>query len=361
MTALLPFSTRLLDWFDRHGRHDLPWQHPRTPYRVWVSEIMLQQTQVQTVIGYFERFMAAFPTLGALASASEDEVLALWAGLGYYARGRNLHRAARELVAAGQHELPGTLEGLMALPGVGRSTAGAILSMGFGRRGVILDGNVKRVLCRHRAIRSWAGERQTEQQLWQLAEALTPTERACDYTQAIMDLGATVCRRRNPLCEACPVREDCLAHAQNLTDSLPVPKPRKTVPERSVVALILHDEQGRVLVERRPGSGIWGGLWCPPLSGWDVPAEQARAQLASRFGLAADALTGLPGFQHTFTHFRLHVVPVGRRVGVEWMDQMLTRQDQDAPLSAVQARTETHGLPAPFRRWLTHSLSGEQA
>ncbi|RMF13376.1 MAG: A/G-specific adenine glycosylase, partial [Gammaproteobacteria bacterium] len=263
------FAHSVLQWFDRHGRHDLPWQHPRTPYRVWVSEIMLQQTQVATVIPYFERFMTAFPTLEALADATEDEVLALWAGLGYYARGRNLRRAAVQLVEEGRRTLPDTLDGLMALPGIGRSTAGAILSMGFGIRAPILDGNVKRVLCRHEAIEGWPGERRVEQQLWELSESLTPRDRVDDYTQAIMDLGATVCTRSRPACDLCPLRATCQARQKGLETVLPHPRPRRTLPERHATALILLDAEGRCLMEKRPSPGIWGGLWCPPISGWD--------------------------------------------------------------------------------------------
>src|SRR6185437_149588 len=240
-------APRLLPWFDRRGRHDLPWQRPRTPYRVWISEVMLQQTQVATVIPYFERFMRALPDVEALAQAGEDEVFALWSGLGYYARARNLHRAARACVARHGGELPGDFDALLELQGIGRSTAGAILALSRGAPFPILDGNVKRVLARHAGARGWPGERAVETRLWSLAEGNTPRERVADYTQAIMDLGATVCTRANPNCGECPLSADCVAFLHGLTSMLPQPRPARAPPQRDTVMLILLDAQQRVL------------------------------------------------------------------------------------------------------------------
>src|SRR5581483_5956109 len=243
-------ASRLLRWFDRHGRNDLPWQHPRTPYRVWISEVMLQQTQVATAIPYFERFVRALPDVQALANASEDEVFALWSGLGYYARARNLHRAARACVAH-SGELPAEFDALLALPGIGRSTAGASLALSRGERFSILDGNVKRVLARHAGVRGWPGERSVDEELWALTEKNTPHRRIADYTQAIMDLGATVCTRARPRCSECPLSDDCVAFRQGLTAVLPQQRPSRILPERNTVMLILRDARRRVLLQRR--------------------------------------------------------------------------------------------------------------
>src|SRR5690606_8097985 len=246
------FARRLLAWFDRCGRHDLPWQRDRRPYAVWVSEIMLQQTQVATVIPYFERFVARFPDVEVLAEASLDDVLALWSGLGYYARARNLHRAAQLVVERYGGDLPDSLDELMALPGIGRSTAGAILAQAHGVRAPILDGNVKRVLARHAGIEGWPGEREVEQTLWAIADERTPSERVADYTQAIMDLGAMLCTRRRPACTVCPVVEDCRACRLGIQERLPSPRPKRERPRRRRMMLVVRDSQGRVLLERRP-------------------------------------------------------------------------------------------------------------
>ena len=243
-----PFHRRLLHWFRHHGRHDLPWQSPRDAYRVWVSEIMLQQTQVATVIPYFERFMARFPDLASLASADLDQVLHLWTGLGYYARARNLHRAAGVIVAEHGGRFPTDFEAVLALPGIGRSTAGAILAQACDQRHAILDGNVRRVLARHRAIEGWPGQKAVENTLWALAEELTPAEDVADYTQAIMDLGATVCTRSQPRCAACPLAEDCQARAAGRQADFPGRRPRKALPERHTRMLLLRDAEGQVLL-----------------------------------------------------------------------------------------------------------------
>ena len=297
-------ADRLLAWYQRHGRKDLPWRTRITPYRVWVSEVMLQQTQVATVIPYFERFMDRFPDIESLAAGDRDEVLHLWTGLGYYARARNLHRAAR--IANGA--LPDTATGLMALPGIGRSTAAAILAIGFGERAVILDANVKRVLTRFHALQ---GRPANERSLWRHADTHTPPEHAGDYAQAIMDFGATHCRRSSPLCDACPLSGRCLAYARNLQHVLPAPRPRKTLPVRAVHVLLLVDPEGAVLLERRPDGGVWGGLWSPP----ELPTEADIAARGREWGAEGVSPRTLPVVRHSFTHFHLDVTPHVMRAG----------------------------------------------
>jgi len=303
------FADRVLAWFDVHGRKDLPWQHPRTPYRVWISEVMLQQTQVVTVIPYFERFMARFPNVSALARADLDDVLHLWTGLGYYARGRNLHAAAKCIVADHGGELPRELDALIALPGIGRSTAGAILSAGHGIRAPILDGNVKRVLARYFAVPGYPGLNAVAETLWAHAEATTPTTRVADYTQAIMDLGATLCTRSNPRCTGCPVATNCIAYRDEAMHRYPAPKPRKDMPVKRARMFLIVDPNGRCLLERRPPTGLWGGLWNPPERGGDWSLDELLAEL----GLASASVLDqhrLRGFRHTFTHFHLDIEPL---------------------------------------------------
>ena len=299
------FAHRLLAWFDRHGRHDLPWQHPATPYRVWISEVMLQQTQVSVVIPYFERFMERFPDARTLAAAPLDEVLAHWAGLGYYARARNLHRAAQLIVERHAGEMPQTLEAVMALPGIGRSTAGAILSLGAGQRHPILDGNCKRVLARVHAVPGWPGQSAFERALWTLAEEHTPARRCCDFNQAMMDLGATVCTRSKPQCLLCPLNAFCTARLRGEPTAYPQPKPRRTLPVRRVRMLLLVSDDG-VLLVRRPPAGIWGGLWglpeCEPDADWQA--------LVRSYGLAPGSAEPWPVLRHTFSHFHLDIEPL---------------------------------------------------
>lgn len=335
-------SQAVLDWFDLHGRHDLPWQQDVTPYRVWVSEIMLQQTQVGTVIPYFQRFVHRFPDVISLAAAAIDDVLHLWTGLGYYARARNLHQTARLVMTHHAGLFPNTLEALEALPGIGRSTAGAILSLSMEQRGVILDGNVKRVLCRYYAINEWPGTTAAQKQLWQLADACTPTARNAAYTQAMMDLGATVCTRSKPLCMHCPVASGCQALAQGLTGQLPAGKPRKSLPVREVIMPIWQDSSGRVLLQQRAASGIWGGLWSLP----EVADEQELYAWLERF--QARLCSELPSLRHTFSHFHLNIRPV--LVAGE-----LTAQINDSAgmlWYAAGTATEKVGLPAPVKRLL---------
>jgi A/G-specific adenine glycosylase len=301
------FSRRLLRWFRNHGRHDLPWQQDITPYRVWISEIMLQQTQVTTVIPYFDKFLARFPDCQTLASAQLDEVLHYWTGLGYYARARNLYHAARIIMDEHDGIFPSDINQLLALPGIGRSTAGAILSLAYGQRHAILDGNVKRVLARYHAVAGWPGSSRVEQELWRLAEQHTPDKNIGHYTQAIMDLGATICTRRNPHCDICPVNENCCAFQQSRQHEFPHAKARKTIPVRKTVFAILENHYGQILLEHRPPAGIWGGLWsfpeCP--TGDDITAW-ARQQL----GYSIKKLEYKSLRRHTFSHFHLDITPV---------------------------------------------------
>jgi A/G-specific adenine glycosylase len=296
-----PVAAPLLAWFDRSGRKHLPWQQDPTPYRVWVSEIMLQQTQVATVVGYYERFMQRFPDVRALAAAPVDEVLHLWTGLGYYARARNLHRAAQLIVAGHGGEFPQTIEAAQALPGIGRSTAGAILALSRAQRHPILDGNAKRVLARYFGIEGFPGEREVEKKLWSLADECTPAERVAHYTQAIMDLGATLCVRSRPLCAACPLAEPCVARIEGRQSALPAPRPKKIRPQRSAFVVLLVREDGAVLLERRPPAGIWGGLWTLP---------QFAEHEAAQAWIGKNRPTVLPPYAHSFTHFDLTLHPL---------------------------------------------------
>jgi len=305
------FQRRLLKWFDHHGRHDLPWQKNRTPYRVWVSEIMLQQTQVSTVIPYFKTFMQHFPNLKRLASAPIDDVLHLWTGLGYYARGRNLHKAAQMIQTEFGGRFPRDLESVMSLPGIGRSTAGAILAQACEQAEPILDGNVKRVLSRLHAVEGWPGLPQVEQQLWKLAEHYTPKTRIVDYTQAIMDLGATLCKRGTPDCLACPLSSGCEAHQLGREAEFPHRKPRKTLPLKTTRMLLLEDNQQQYLLVQRPPAGIWGGLWSLP----ECPEQTDINQWClEQYGLDIKSSQSLPSVQHAFSHFRLEILPIHAQV-----------------------------------------------
>lgn len=303
----------LLAWFDRCGRKHLPWQQNPTAYRVWVSEIMLQQTQVVTVIPYYERFMGRFAEVRALAAAPIDEVLHLWTGLGYYARARNLHRAAQCIVDEHGGEFPQTLEAMQALPGIGRSTAGAILALSGAQRHPILDGNVKRVLTRCFGVDGFPGQPATERELWTLADACTPHERVASYTQAIMDLGATVCVRARPLCAVCPLSGPCIARRDGLQSVLPAPRPKKARPQRTAFALLALCEDGSVLLERRPPTGLWGGLWTLPQFDDRATALawlQQRAGNDAVSGEASSPAASLGPYSHSFTHFDLTLHPI---------------------------------------------------
>ena len=341
-----PIAERLIAWHAIHGRTHLPWQRDPTPYRVWVSEIMLQQTQVGVVVRYYERFMDRFPTLVALADARLDDVLGLWTGLGYYSRARNLHRAA--VIVRDRHggTMPRDLDALVALPGIGRSTAGAVLALGHGDRHPILDGNVKRVLCRYHAIDGWPGRSRIERTLWTLAERHTPHEHVAAYTQAIMDLGATLCVRSRPLCAICPIGTDCAARREDTQARLPAPRPRRELPCRETAFLMLRDPSGALLLERRPPIGIWGGLWCFPECD---PAADIEATCVSRFGLRPAAVTVLAPIAHGFTHFKLAVHPVLVEVGFD-SDSARAVADPGARVWYPPGATANLGLAAPVKR-----------
>lgn len=304
------FRQKVLRWFDRHGRDDLPWQRDITPYRVWVSEIMLQQTRVATVIPYFERFMDAFPDVHALARASPDQVLHLWTGLGYYARARHLHRAAVRIVEDYDGEFPAAVEELRKLPGIGRSTAGAIASISMNRRAPILDGNVKRVLARFHAVPGWPGDSAVEKRLWALAEHYTPHKRVADYNQAMMDLGATLCTRTAPACDRCPLASQCAARAEGHPEAYPYPKPKKQLPVRATTMILVTDNEDRVLLEQRPPAGLWGGLWSFP----ELNDPQELPELLQRLGLHERERGHLEPFRHTFSHYHLDITPLKVRV-----------------------------------------------
>jgi len=339
------FARCLLDWFDRHGRHDLPWQHPRTPYRVWLSEIMLQQTQVRVVVPYFARFVATLPDVRTLAAASQDEVLALWSGLGYYARARNLHAAARLCVERHGGELPRDLAALVALPGIGRSTAGAILAQAWGDRQPILDGNVKRVLARYHGIEGWPGTPAVEKQLWAHADAHVPDARLADYTQAQMDFGATLCTRFDPTCIVCPLQAGCAALRTGRVAELPTPRPGKPLPERSALVLMARDEQARVLLQRRPATGVWAALWSLP----EAPdACAARAWFDRHVAGDYDAGEIVPAVAHAFTHYRLQLQPL------RWNNVAMRPQvaDNDELRWVDRAQLDSLGIPAPIRKLL---------
>ncbi len=339
------FSDRLLAWHARFGRHDLPWQSARTAYRVWLSEVMLQQTQVATVIPYYERFVARFPDCATLARAPLDEVLHLWSGLGYYARARNLHRAAQVIVAQHAGEFPRTLEDALALPGIGRSTAAAILALSAGQRHAILDGNVKRVLTRHFAISGWPDAPHVQKQLWALADELTPAVETATYTQAIMDLGATVCTRATPRCAHCPLSTSCAAHAAATVDQYPSPKPKRQLPERHTRFLMLQDATGAWLLQRRPPSGIWGGLWSFPEL---VEHQRAEEWCATHALEVADTFHSLAPLTHTFTHFRLTIAPHRARVSMR-NDMLMDSANWLWYNNAAPARV---GLATPVRTLL---------
>ena len=340
------FTARLLDWYDSYGRHDLPWQKRRNAYRVWIAEIMLQQTQVGTVVPYYRRFMQTFPTLSKLASASLDRVMGCWAGLGYYSRARNLHKAAGIIKQQHGGRFPQTFDEVLALPGIGKSTAGAILAQVHGQRHPILDGNVKRVLCRYQAIEGWPGTTAVQKKLWQLAERYTPSDSVADYTQAIMDLGATLCIRANPQCGQCPVHADCAAFVAGEVSRYPQPRPRRTMPVKATRLLILTDaDSGQILLEKRPPSGIWGGLWSLPEL---EPTASVESVCRHRWGLRVLGVRESTQFRHTFSHYHLDITPC--QVQVRCSDNSVHERDQTqwCPTDEIANR----GLAAPVARIL---------
>ncbi|TKC89610.1 A/G-specific adenine glycosylase [Trinickia terrae] len=348
------FAARLIAWQREHGRHDLPWQNTRDPYRIWLSEIMLQQTQVTTVIPYYTRFLERFPDVAALAAAPLDDVMALWAGLGYYSRARNLHRCSQAVVEQHGGAFPSTVDALAELPGIGRSTAAAIASFAFGARATILDGNVKRVLARVFGVEGFPGEKRIENAMWTLAESLFPKDGGDDdisaYTQGLMDLGATLCGRGRPECARCPFASDCVANVTGRQRELPAARPKKAVPTRRTWMLVLLDGAS-VLLEKRPPAGIWGGLWSLPEAG-DEAALEKRARA---FGGARE-LEHLAPFTHTFTHFKLEIEPRVADVDAGRPGARLEAGDSETewvPLADLDA----YGLPAPVRK-LLDSLRG---
>jgi A/G-specific adenine glycosylase len=344
------FAAAVLAWFRVHGRTDLPWQRDPTPYRVWVSEIMLQQTQVAVVIPYFERFTARFPDVAALAAAEQDDVLHLWSGLGYYARARNLHRAARRIVDQHDGRFPEDIGLLQTLPGIGRSTAGAILSLSLGQRQPILDGNCKRVLARCFAVEGWPGRTAVLAELWRLAELLTPADEVGGYNQAMMDLGATLCTRGSPACARCPLSAGCIARRQGNPAAYPAPKPKRDTPVRTAGFVLALDPAGRLLLERRPPDGIWGGLWVPPqLAAGELPDQWCL----NRLGCEPRRLEMLPPRRHTFTHFHLDIQPYAVLLARE----PATVADAGGRAWVDPAAPGAIGLPAPMRRLLTEAAS----
>lgn len=345
------FAARLLDWFDANGRHDLPWQHPRSPYRVWLSEVMLQQTQVRTVIPYFERFLTDLPDLPSLAAAPLDQVLALWSGLGYYSRARNLHAAAQRCMSEHGGELPHDVESLAALPGIGRSTAAAIAAQAWNAREAILDGNVRRLLARYHGVEGWPGNAGVERSLWTFATAHLaaedlPAHRIADYTQAQMDLGATVCTRSRPDCVRCPLQFDCVAYLGGRTATLPTPRPTRVLPHRDAHVLLLRNASREVLLMRRPPTGVWASLWSLP----QFDSRNSATTWLGRHYVSSTART-IASIDHTFSHYRLtlaatehHVTP-GDRVADDpdhlWVDSR--------SLAGI-------GIPAPIRRLLERTF-----
>ena len=340
------FSNQVLVWFDRYGRRNLPWQTDRSLYRVWVSEIMLQQTQVGTVIPYFERFTQRFPDTGALADAALDEVLYWWSGLGYYARARNLHKAAQIVRDQWNNRVPEDFSALAQLPGIGRSTAGAILSLGLGKRHAILDGNVKRVLARYQMIDGWPGQAAAMKTLWKLAEQLTPRERVADYNQAMMDLGATVCTRTRPDCAACPLTGECMAFREDCISAYPSPRPRRALPVQAARMLILRNAQGEVYLKQRPPAGVWGGLWSFPELGLDKDiSDWCRIKL----GYPVSMHEEWPRIRHTFSHFHFDITPVLVDVEDYLSNAVLEGQGE---VWYNTRNPDARGLAAPVKRLL---------
>ena len=342
------FSQTLLDWHSQYGRHDLPWQNTQDPYRIWVSEIMLQQTQVATVIPYYQRFMQRFPSIANLASAPNDDVLHLWTGLGYYARARNLHAAAKQVMDIHNGSFPSKFEQVLALPGIGRSTAGAILAFSTEQRFAILDGNVKRVLARYYGIEGWYGKKPVENKLWELAELNTPNEDVDRYTQAIMDFGATLCSRSKPQCDICPLQPSCEAFLQGRVAELPHSKPKTDKPTKQTFMLLIKNEEGAFLLQQNPPSGIWGGLWCPPQLNELSETEQEAALANYQVTLGKEH----PAFRHTFSHFHLVITPVEAHIN-EGGSNRHKKVAEQPPQVWYKTRTDQAlGLAAPVKKML---------
>lgn len=331
-------AQRLIAWQEKYGRHHLPWQGQEDPYAIWLSEIMLQQTQVKTVIPYYQRFIKRFPNIQSLAQANQDEVLTLWSGLGYYARARNLHQTARTIMQDYQGVFPQIRENIQQLPGIGRSTAAAITVFAYGQSDAILDGNVKRVFARYFGIERYPGETETLKKLWRIAEGSLPKNSAAEeikiYTQALMDLGSMLCTRRSPLCYECPLQKDCVAYGKNRVAQLPVPKPKKTLPIKKTVFVIYQNQQ-KLLLKKRPGKGIWGGLWCFP---------ECNINEKNKIAINSKMSTELPGLLHTFTHYKLWIYP--------WLLQMDVDISEEQTVWAKPEEAFELAIPAPVKKLL---------
>ena len=337
------FQAFILQWFDLHGRKDLPWQLASTPYHVWVSEIMLQQTQVTTVIPYFARFIEQFPNLDSLAKAKQDDVLHYWSGLGYYARARNLHKTAQIITTELNSTFPSTVEELQNLPGIGRSTAGAIASLALGQHAAILDGNVKRVLCRFFAIEGWPGKAEVQKKLWMLTELLTPSKRTANFNQAMMDMGATICTRSKPSCTQCPIKMDCLALKKDIVSTLPTSKKKAKLPVRQQYWLALKQPKGIYLQQNAP-AGLWGGLWTLP----QFESLQALEQYCQSMGISTKAAKTLPSKRHTFSHFHLDYTTI-----IHHLTSDPTPEELTEPKKSCWYKVNKHvkiGLPTPVSR-----------
>ncbi len=342
------FSKQVLKWYAIHGRHDLPWKQAINPYRVWVSEIMLQQTQVFTVIPYFEKFMNTFPTVAALAKANIDEVLQHWAGLGYYARGRNLHKTAQQIIKHHQGKFPQTVDELVLMPGIGPSTAGAIIAQAFDKKATICDGNVKRVLSRFHCVEGALGQKEVELTLWELADSYTPDKQVADYTQAIMDIGATICTRSKPNCPHCPLKSRCAAFKHNQQTLYPQRRKTKKIPTRQTFMLYAKNKEQDILLEQRPEKGIWGGLYSLP----EFESEKSMQAFIRNLGLTKPPLQPLPQIKHTFTHYHLLIDPILLNI------EKTTSKATAPSLRWVKAKDlKKLGLPAPIKKLLTRTTT----
>ena len=334
-------AARIVAWHKLHGRHDLPWQGTHDAYTIWLSEIMLQQTQVTTVIPYYEKFLKKFPTVEALAAAPLDAVLALWSGLGYYSRARNLHQAAGLIVERHGGRMPDDPERVQALPGIGRSTAAAICVFAYGGRHAILDGNVKRVLARYRGVRGYPGEAKVQALLWDTAASLLPQKSGIvAYTQGLMDLGASLCARGKPQCTQCPLRADCVAHLRGLTATLPTTKPRAALPRRATIMLLMRNA-GEILLEKRAARGIWGGLWSLP----EISSAREVNVVAKRYGVSVLSRQALPDIAHGFTHFKLQIEPL-------LLEVKKSKQRVPGVMWLTVAEAITAAIPTPVRKIL---------
>lgn len=337
----------VLDWYDQFGRKNLPWQKNATPYRVWLSETMLQQTQVNTVIPYFNKFIKQFPTVKKLSVAKLDDVLHLWTGLGYYARARNLHRCANEVVKTHKGRFPKILDELIELPGIGRSTAGAILALSMQKHAAILDGNVKRVLTRVFCVEGYPGSTQTQKTLWEISEKYTPNERVADYTQVMMDLGAMICTRAKPKCALCPLQKHCQAHKENRETEFPHRKPKKIMPVKHTYMLLLQNKKQELLLEQRPPAGIWGGLWSFPEC---ASLDELAPLLKKRYGYLAKSQETLISFRHTFSHYHLDITPILIQV------KESAKQTMENKRVIWYDKQQKIGLPKPVENLLKERL-----